>query len=337
MQLSEGLESIEAVAFSQCAIEEVRIPASVTHIGSQAFYQSTAVAGSVQLKKVYFTDTNGWVLNYPGANPPKKTPLAAKMVGNPEKMVQDYFLNMELYQFAVLDKESGSTPTPTTDCLTFKLLSDGTFSVAIKTDYRDSTTKVVIPAEYNGIKVTQIAEEGFKNCKLLTSVYLPDTVTSIGAYAFYDCSALTAVEIPDSVETTGISVFNGCTALSSVRLSENLEALSDSMFNNCSALESIVIPEKIQKLGYYCMSKTGIQKITIPKAVNFIGAGCFSSTPLKEAYMEQTTGWKRSCWTGSDTVDSQKLASPTEAAKQLLDYISNSDGSRYEYTWRRTE
>lgn len=54
-------------------------------------------------------------------------------------------------------------------------------------------TAAVIPAEYNGLPVTEIAGNGFVSCKSLTSIYIPKTVKTIGSNAFYNCTALTRV------------------------------------------------------------------------------------------------------------------------------------------------
>ena len=43
---------------------------------------------------------------------------------------------------------------------------------------------IEIPSTYNGLPVTEIATNAFKNEAYLTSVIVPDSVTSIGESAF---------------------------------------------------------------------------------------------------------------------------------------------------------
>ena len=64
---------------------------------------------------------------------------------------------------------------------------------------------IIIPSEINGIPVTAIATDAFKN-KGLTSVEIPNSVTSIGPSAFLS-NKLTSVEIPNSVTSIGNSAF----------------------------------------------------------------------------------------------------------------------------------
>lgn len=62
---------------------------------------------------------------------------------------------------------------------------------------------------YNGktYDVRSISDEAFCNCKLLTSVIIPNTVTSIGDRAFFGCIGLASVIIGNSVKTIGSNAF----------------------------------------------------------------------------------------------------------------------------------
>jgi hypothetical protein len=77
---------------------------------------------------------------------------------------------------------------------------------------------VVIPEKYNGLPVTSISVEAFRNCSSLTSVVIGDSVTTIGDGAFVDCRSLTSVVIGDSVTTIGDWAFYGCSNLTKVTL-----------------------------------------------------------------------------------------------------------------------
>ena len=52
-------------------------------------------------------------------------------------------------------------------------------------------TDIIIPSKYEGMPVTSIGEEAFRDCTSLTSITIPDSVTSISGYAFSECTSLT--------------------------------------------------------------------------------------------------------------------------------------------------
>jgi len=97
--------------------------------------------------------------------------------------------------------------------LAFILINDGTaYSVSKGT----STAAVItIPAIYEGLPVTTIADNGFLGYTNLTSIILPNGITKIGTYAFYQCTNLESVVIP-TVVIIGNFAFDGCSSLVTV-------------------------------------------------------------------------------------------------------------------------
>lgn len=104
--------------------------------------------------------------------------------------------------------------------------------------YEGTETSVVIEATYNGVSVTKIGAQAFKNSEI-TSVEIPDGVTEIGNSAFYGCVKLESVIIPDSVTSIGSSAFAYSNGLTSVVIGKNVESIGDFAFDYCSALSSI--------------------------------------------------------------------------------------------------
>lgn len=87
-----------------------------------------------------------------------------------------------------------------------------------------------IPSEinYNGgrVPVSAIAKDGFKGCKNLKTVILPNSITQIGVDAFKDCENLTSVILPDvayieieqeNFGSGGTGPFKGCKRLRTIR------------------------------------------------------------------------------------------------------------------------
>lgn len=74
-------------------------------------------------------------------------------------------------------------------------------------DSDKSITSAAIPTEIDGIAVTRISAEAFKNCTQLTSVTIPESITFIGDEAFYQCSALTDAKLPSGLRHLGLRAF----------------------------------------------------------------------------------------------------------------------------------
>ena len=190
-------------------------------------------------------------------------------------------------------------------------------------------TDVVIPATYNGKKVTKIANSAFsyvKNkeniksitipnsvtsigdsafwgCSSLTSITIPNSVTSIGGSAFEDCSKLTSITIPNGITTIVYRTFSGCSSLTSVTIGNSVTSIGSEAFYNCSSLTSVTIGNSVTSIGseafYNCSSLTSV---TIPNSVTSIGREAFSyCTSLKTIYCEAASepdGWS-SGWKGT--------------------------------------
>ena len=85
------------------------------------------------------------------------------------------------------------------------------YSIAGKENCTESV--LVIPETIDGLPVTGIASEAFKDCTSIVSVILPTTVTSIGANAFYNCTALKGFNTLEYITNIGENAFYGCTNL----------------------------------------------------------------------------------------------------------------------------
>ncbi len=169
--------------------------------------------------------------------------------------------------------------------------------------------RIISKLKYPGrtMNVVEIWENAFKDCGVLTSVTIPESVTSIGDGVFWGCNSLTSITIPNSVTSIGYEAFYECTSLTSVTLESNnivsaardrdssmrtifgnqveeyiignsVTSIGNYAFYECSSLTSITIPESVTSIGdcafIYCTSLTSI---TIPNGVTCIGSNAFSS------------------------------------------------------------
>lgn len=87
----------------------------------------------------------------------------------------------------------------------YVLLDDGTYGIKASDTF--ALTKAAIPADYNGVPVTQIMENGFANRASIAELSLPASLTKIGQHAFENCSNITTVTIPGNVNCIGAFAF----------------------------------------------------------------------------------------------------------------------------------
>ena len=173
-------------------------------------------------------------------------------------------------------------------------------SIEISGHAEDIRGELVIPAEIDGLPVTDIKASAFFECSGLTSVVIPDSVTSIGnsafsrcfnlasvrigngmtaigEYAFGNCTALTSVNIPDGVASIGYSAFYCCSGLTSVSIPDSVTSIGESAFEYCSGLTNIRFGRGVTDIRssafYGCSGLTGI---VIPKSVTSIGSYAFA-------------------------------------------------------------
>ncbi len=173
----------------------------------------------------------------------------------------------------------------TSSALDFYPLGDGS-TYAVACGNAKYLNEIVIPSEYNGKPVVEIAPEGFNECKNLTSIVIPNSIMSIGNGAFSQCTSLTSIKIPNSVTSIGSSAFYRCTSLTSVEIPNGVEIIENGTFSGCTSLTSIKIPNSVTSIGfsafYWCTSLTSVE---IPNGVEIIEpstfSGCTNLTSVK--------------------------------------------------------
>lgn len=131
-------------------------------------------------------------------------------------------------------------------------------------------------------KVTEMPNQGFRNCPNLEFVNIPDTVTSIAYYAFYECTSLSGdIVVPNvtivgerafyntaitsfiapSITTASSQSFGLCKSLASVDI-KNLTVIANQMFNGCTSLTFVELGENVTSLLYRAFNNCkGIETI----------------------------------------------------------------------------
>ena len=101
--------------------------------------------------------------------------------------------------------------------------------------------KIVIPSEYKGLPVKEIAESSFAGKTNLLSITLPNTIVSIGEMSFQGCSSLKSLELPNSVTIIGTGAFKFCYGLTGVTIPESLVNIGAEVFGFCTNLKTVEI------------------------------------------------------------------------------------------------
>lgn len=135
-----------------------------------------------------------------------------------------------------------------TDVLTLTLNSDGT-GYTITDCVSDYSCDLEIPATFNGIPVTAIGTDAFRDCKGITSVIIPDSATSIGGSAFRNCTNLTKLVFPKNITSIPGAVCFGCIKLESIIIPDGVLNIGGYAFNGCTALKTAVIPNSATNIG----------------------------------------------------------------------------------------
>lgn len=107
---------------------------------------------------------------------------------------------------------------------------------------------VIIPSEINGIAVTQIAYEAFRDCQLITELIIPNSVVKIESNAFYNCIKLSRLSIPQSVTNIGRGIITG-SGVKRLEILGDIKELTWAAFINATNLETVFLPDNLEKIN----------------------------------------------------------------------------------------
>ena len=141
-------------------------------------------------------------------------------------------------------------------------------------------TVVIIPKEYEGLKVIGIAANAFKKSDVaITEVYIPETITSLKHHAFAGCASLEYIKIPDTVTEMGSNTFEGCESLKRVYIGKGITEIPQNAFNGCKSLEAALLADtNVTKVGNNAFfGCEGMIKLTLGDALTVIGNNAFEN------------------------------------------------------------
>ena len=177
-------------------------------------------------------------------------------------------------QFIIDGKEGGYS---------FKTIKN---TYVIITSYDGKDTNIQIPAQFNGVPVTEIGERAFSK-KGITAVTIPGSVKIIGRLAFYE-NKLTGITIPGTVETVEQDAFSQ-NDLTSIVIEEGVKSIGKSAFSQTSKfneesskIANVVIPGSITEITERAFESSRIASVTICAGVKTIGDNAFLRNQLKK-------------------------------------------------------
>ncbi len=147
----------------------------------------------------------------------------------------------------------------------------------------------------------------FRDCTLLESVTIPNSVTSIGNYAFYGCASLTDINYLGTIEqwcniefdnlyanplSNGANLYFNGTLVTEIVIPNTITKIK-SWFHNCKSLTSVVIPDSVTSIGYDAFDGcTSLTRITIPGSITEIGSAFYGCTSLTDVnYLGTIEQW----------------------------------------------
>ena len=178
--------------------------------------------------------------------------------------------------------------------LEFELNDNKSYSISAR--YRKILTdSIVIPATYNGLPVTKIADRAFYNKSSIKSITLPDSIIEIGFSSFDGCLNLESINIPNNVKTIGPYAFAHDALLKEIILPANLEILDEGAFLDCSGLISVTINNKLYELsGRLFEDCISLKRLDIPTNITEINENTFDERADIDIYYKGTiANWNK--------------------------------------------
>lgn len=94
-----------------------------------------------------------------------------------------------------------------------------------------------------------VGDNMFYNCKVLTTLHLPNNSVRIGNSSFADCDRLSVISIPNTVKQIGMEAFKNDISLLRIPMPDSLTKIEDLAFMGCNGLSELTIPSEVSVIG----------------------------------------------------------------------------------------
>ncbi len=115
------------------------------------------------------------------------------------------------------------------------------------------------------------------SAKSLTEVQLPSTLKTIGGYTFYGATALPDIDFPEGLVSLGDYAFYNCDSFSVLpRFPASLTTIGGHAFRDCDGFTEVSIPATVTAIGDYAFYDCdGMTELTLPDSVLTLGNRSF--------------------------------------------------------------
>ena len=131
---------------------------------------------------------------------------------------------------------------------------------------------IVIPTEYNGMRVTKIGVEAFFCCETIDTVVIPEGITEIGDSAFCEATVRT-ISLPQTLSRIGEYAFAD-TLLETVTV-PHADIICNGAFDGSLNLREIILCEGVKKVESAFDGLRNLEKIIFPNSIE-ISEDCFA-------------------------------------------------------------
>lgn len=139
-----------------------------------------------------------------------------------------------------------------------------------------SDITVEIPSEVNGITVTEIGKDVFKDNKNVGRPIIPDSVTKLGYRMCSGCTALSEVSLPAGLTVIPDEAFDGCSSLRTVNFPDTLKEIRSDAFCGTDLTEFIA-PDSLTNVWSYAFKDCAALSAVELKNVRSVGDGAFGN------------------------------------------------------------
>ena len=297
-----SVTSIGDYAFYGCSsLTSITIPNSVTSIGDQAFSYCSSLTSitipnsvtSIGRGVFEFTNFTSFICN--------STSLTSFGCSFSEQPLLDTIIAPAAF-FDVKEASWASSPKHIKYARVISgELTENAFGV-INRSYKTLTV-----LDLAAVTNTTIADEAFKGCYNLDSLYLPCNLIYIPYMAIAECVKLQSITIPATVTEIEDRAFENCRSIKSIIFEgtapkqgpahyaaasgSSLWRIGSWAFYNCHQLQNLTIPEGVTEVGdaafYGC---TYLEDMVLPSTIQEIGDNGFAlCAKLKKIHVKAVT------------------------------------------------
>lgn len=178
--------------------------------------------------------------------------------------------------------------------LSYEILDEEAVVTAVPN--KSIVTEIIIPDEYEGFPVTQIAKFAAVNLEYVTKVTIGKNVETISDWAFGNSKKITAFEVDDEnpyiCDVDGVIFTKDMKSLLfyppqggnesennktiSYAVPEGVETIRSKAFYKCSELTEIVLPESLKSIEEKAFFRCNLASLVLPDKLEFIGKDAFA-------------------------------------------------------------